>query len=187
MRVIAGSARGLKLAPPVGLNTRPTADRVKESLFSILSSRHTLQNAHVLDICAGTGSLGIEALSRGAAAGYFIEHDRSVARILEKNLASTGFIDRSVCLVTDVIQGLQTLSRQGVRFDLVFFDPPYASGLYTQVFDTLGSLNILAEDALIVAECSTRTVLDERYGPFIKVDRRSYGDVTLEFFSREHP
>ncbi len=187
MRVIAGSARGLKLSAPAGHNTRPTTDRVKEALFSIISSRHTLQGAQVLDICAGTGALGIEALSRGALSGCFVEHDRSVAKILEKNLASAGFVDRSVCLVADVVKGLQMLSRQEKRFDLIFFDPPYASGLYGQVFSTLLSLNMLEDGALLVAESSARNVLDDRYGPIVKIDRRIYGEVSLEFFVREHP
>lgn len=186
MRVIAGSARGLRLAAPAGMNTRPTADRVKEALFSIIASRRNLLGAHVLDICAGTGALGIEALSRGAAAGSFIEHDRAVAKILEKNLAVSGLAGQADCLVADALKGLQMLYRQKKCFDLVFFDPPYASGLYGPVFEALTALDLLSADALLVAECSARNTLDERYGLLVRIDRRVYGDVALEFFVREH-
>lgn len=186
MRVIAGSARGVRLAAPAGMQTRPTADRVKEALFSIIASRCSIEGSRVLDICAGTGSLGIEALSRGALAACFIEHDRPVLKILEKNLATCAFTDRADCLAVDVFRGLEMLARKQARFDLLFFDPPYASGLYAPVFDALISLKILSDDVLLVAECSARNPLDDRYGELVRSDRRVYGDVALEFFIREH-
>ena len=185
MRVIAGSSRGVRLAAPDGLQTRPTADRVKEALFNIISSRREFEGTRVLDVCAGTGGLGIEALSRGAASCSFIEHDHKVAKILERNLVTTGFVERSECVVLDVLKGLQQLSRQGKNFDIVFFDPPYSSNLYTAVLEALSSLPLLSDEALLVAECSSRVHLAERYGMFVRMDHRVYGDTALEFFVRE--
>lgn len=187
MRVIAGSARGMRLAAPDGKSTRPTADRVKEALFSIVASRHVFDGSHVLDICAGTGSLGIEALSRGAASCCFIEQDRNVVKVLSRNLAGTRFTATSECLISDAARGLQGLSKRGKTFDLVFFDPPYASGLYPSVLEYLSTLALLSENSLVVAECSVRSPLEDHYGQLVKYDRRVYGDCALEFFVREQP
>jgi 16S rRNA (guanine966-N2)-methyltransferase len=187
MRVIAGSARGLKLTAPAGMQTRPTSDRVKEALFSIIASRRELVGARVLDICAGTGSLGIEALSRGAASCCFIEQGRPVLGMLEKNLVRTGLEAKGECLALDALKGLNTLSQQGKVFDIVFFDPPYSSNLYTLVPEALNALSLLSDEALLVAECSARTPLAERYGMLVRIDRRVYGDTALEFFIRESP
>ena len=187
MRVIAGSARGVRLSAPAGMQTRPTADRVKEALFSIIASQRDLAGTRVLDICAGTGSLGIEALSRGAAFCCFIEQERPVLALLEKNLARTGLDNRGECLAHDAIKGLNLLSRQGKTFDIVFFDPPYSSNLYATVPEALSSLSLLSDGGLLVAECSARIPLAERYGMLVRIDRRVYGDTVLEFFVREHP
>jgi 16S rRNA (guanine966-N2)-methyltransferase len=187
MRVIAGSARGLRLTAPAGLQTRPTGDRVKEALFSIIASRRELVGARVLDICAGTGSLGIEALSRGASSCSFIEQDRTVLAILEKNLARAGLAGKGECLLFDALKGLNLLSQKGKTFDIAFFDPPYLSELYTPVAEALNTLSLLSDGALLVAECSARNPQAERYGMLVRVDRRVYGDTALEFFVRETP
>jgi len=187
MRVIAGSARGLKLTAPVGPRTRPTADRVKEALFSIIASRRELVGARILDICAGTGSLGIEALSRGAASCCFIEQERLVAAILEKNLAKAALAGRGECLSLDAVKGLKQLSQQGKAFDIVFFDPPYSSDLYASVPEALSTLSLLADGGLLVVESSARSRPAEQYGLLARIDRRVYGDTALEFFMRETP
>lgn len=185
MRVIAGSVRGMKLAAPRGMQTRPTADRVREALFSIVSSRRDLEEAQVLDICAGTGSLGIEALSRGADFCCFVEHDRHVQAVLEKNLAATGLAARSQILTLDCLKALRLLASQGRRFDVAFFDPPYASALYDTVPEAVGALSLLADDGVLIVECAVRNPLPERVGTLIKRDRRVYGDTALEFFMLE--
>jgi 16S rRNA (guanine(966)-N(2))-methyltransferase RsmD len=187
MRVIAGSARGLRLTAPAGLQTRPTADRVKEALFSIIASRREMVGARILDICAGTGSLGIEALSRGAVFCSFIEQDRHVLAQLEKNLVKAGLAARGECLLLDALKGLKTLSLKGKTFDIVFFDPPYSSSLYSPVAGALSSLSLLAEGGLLVAECSARSPLADRCEALVKIDRRVYGETALEFFAKETP
>jgi len=185
MRVIAGSARGLKLSALPGMQTRPTADRVKEALFSIIASRREFSGARILDICAGSGALGIEALSRGGASCCFIEQDQQVLTLLKMNLAHVGLEARSECLALEAIKGLNLLSRHGKLFDIVLFDPPYASGLYATVLPALSSLSLLSAGGLLVAECSSRNVLTDHAGDLAKVDRRVYGDTALEFYTRE--
>jgi len=175
----------MRLAAPRGMQTRPTADRVREALFSIITSRRELEQAQVLDICAGTGSLGIEALSRGAGSGCFVEQDRRVLAVLEKNLEAAGFIARSQILAVDCLKALRLLAAQGRRFDVVFFDPPYASALYATVPEAVGSLSLLADGGLLIVECAARNPQPERVGPLVRVDRRVYGDTALEFFTLE--
>lgn len=187
MRVIAGTARGLRLTAPAGLQTRPTADRVKEALFSILASRREMVGARILDICAGTGSLGIEALSRGASACSFIELDRHVLALLEKNLVKTGLADRGECLLLEALKGLAALSLRKKLFDIVFLDPPYSSNLYTPVLEALSSLSLVSDGGLLVVECAARSPLAERHEMLYRIDRRVYGDTALEFFAREAP
>lgn len=185
MRVISGVCRGRTLAAPAGTATRPTSDRVKEALFSILASRIDFRDICVLDICAGTGGLGIEALSRGAGTCCFIESDRSVKTILDKNLEATGFKDRADVLIMDAVKGLQSVTGRGRMFDLVLFDPPYSSGLYQPVLDALGSSGCLTADSVVVAECSARNPLQESYGRLTRFERRPYGDTVLELYIQE--
>ena len=185
MRVIAGSARGTRLAAPAGRGTRPTADRVREALFSIIQSRFDLTGARVLDICAGTGALGIEALSRGAASCCFIENNRYAAQCVQKNLAFARVEQCGTLLEADAVKGLSLLARRGSRFDLVFFDPPYASPLYSPVLETLSSLTLVAAGGVLVVECAAREIQPQQLGSLMKLDRRLYGDTALELYIQE--
>ena len=185
MRIIAGTGRGKKLTAPPGMTTRPTSDRVKEALFSILGSRIDFAGMNVLDICAGSGSLGIEALSRGAGFCRFIENNRSVAAVLETNLAAAGFRGYAECLTMDVVQALQGSAVRRNRYDLAFFDPPYASALYQQVMVLLDESSVLSLGGLLAAECSARNPLQEAYGRLTRIDRRVYGDTAIELFVQE--
>lgn len=185
MRVIAGTNRGKNLSAPPGVTTRPTSDRVKEALFSILSSRIDFYDVCVLDICAGTGSLGIEALSRGAASCSFIESNQSVKAVLEKNILATGSRDQSEILHMDALRALNTIAGRGRCYDLVFFDPPYDSELYKNVPELLASSSLLASGSILLIECSVRNPLAESYGRLKRFDRRVYGETALEFFTVE--
>lgn len=167
---------------PQGVVTRPTSDRVKEALFSILTSRINFSNIRVLDICAGTGSLGIESISRGAESCCFIEYNRSVLPILNKNLAATNCESRSEVLCMDAVTALSRCAERGNYFDLVFFDPPYSSDLYQTVPDALASTALLAPGSILVIECSVRSPLQESYGMLKRIDRREYGETALELF-----
>ena len=183
MRVIAGTCRGMRLSAPRGMTTRPTSDRVKEALFSIISSRMSLGGVHVLDICAGTGSLGIEALSRGAAFATFIEQDQTVQPVLHKNLAAARCLDRSEVIGMDALSALKTLATRGSSYGLVVLDPPYDSALYLAVSEMLTALGLLKPESLLVAECSARCPLPPAIGPLVRIDRRVYGDTALELFT----
>lgn len=185
MRVIAGAYRGRKLFSPAGVTTRPTSDRVKESLFSILASRIDFNDVCVLDICAGTGSLGIEALSRGAESCCFIESSQSVKAVLEKNIKITCCQDRTEIIAMDAVKALHVLATHGRNFDLVFFDPPYDSRLYPSVLEKLNSYGMLKSGSILIAECSVRNPLLESYGRLKRLDRRVYGETVLELFVME--
>jgi 16S rRNA (guanine966-N2)-methyltransferase len=185
MRVISGTCRGRKLSAPPGVTTRPTSDRVKEALFSILTSRIDFTDIRVLDICAGTGSLGIEALSRGGGSCCFIEHSASLRALLDKNILVTCFQDRSEILIMDALKALHLLAGRRQSYDLVFFDPPYDSDLYPQVLGALVSSGMFARGSILVAECSVRKPLLESYGQLKRFDRRVYGDTALELFILE--
>jgi 16S rRNA (guanine(966)-N(2))-methyltransferase RsmD len=167
------------------MTTRPTSDRVKESLFSIIASRMSLCGADVLDICAGTGSLGIEALSRGAAAVVFIECDRNVQPVLYKNIAAVHSQNRSEIFIQEAQSAVSTLAARESRYDLILFDPPYESDLYLPVTERLSALNLLKPCGLLVMECSSRKQLPPVIGSFVQFDRRVYGDTALELFSWE--
>ena len=185
MRVIAGTFRGKKLSAPPGVTTRPTSDRVKEALFSILSSRLDFADVAVLDICAGTGSLGIETLSRGAGSCCFIENNPAVKAILEKNIVSTCCLDHIEILNMDAVRALNVIAGRDKCYDLIFFDPPYDSELYKHVLEALAASDLLAPGAILVAECSVRNQLTESYGRLKRFDRRVYGETALELFAVE--
>ncbi len=148
MRIITGSARGCRLKAPKGLNTRPTSDRIKESLFSILGG--FVKDKHVLDLFAGTGSLGLEALSRGAASAVFV--DRATVDILRDNAEHTRLSGQSEILRGDVFSILPKLEKAGRSFQLVFCDPPYYEGLWECVLEWVDDSQLLSPEGLLIVE-----------------------------------
>lgn len=148
MRIITGTAKGCQLKTPKGMNTRPTSDRVKESLFSILGNE--VVGVRVLDIFAGTGGLGLEALSRGAASAIFV--DKVTSDIIEDNVRRCRLEDRAQVMKGDVFAVLQRLEARGSQFDLVFCDPPYHMGLWEKAMTLLAEGTLLADKALLVVE-----------------------------------
>lgn len=181
MRVIAGSARGRRLVTPRDSTVRPTADRVREALFSILISRlGNLAQFRVLDLFAGTGAMGIEALSRGAESAVFVDTQRSSIGLVERNLELTGLSAKGRTVLMDARQALSTLARQGARFDVVFCDPPYRDlELRDQVLDLLGAGGLLAEHAIVVLEGAGRNQVPDTVGLLHKADSRTYGDTLV--------
>src|SRR5262249_29714989 len=136
VRVIGGRLRGRRLAAAEGLSVRPTSDRLRETPFNILSPR--IQDSRFLDFCAGSGAVAIEALSRGAHTAHLIENARNALSVIDKNLRSLGIgSDSAIVIRKDALVALKDLSRLNCRFDVVFFDPPYASGLYDRVLTEL--------------------------------------------------
>lgn len=185
MRVIGGSSRGRKLHTPRGMSVRPTSDKVKEALFSILSGMlGTLDGHAVLDIFAGTGNLGIEALSRGAGKAVFIDSSRDSAALIAKNLSLTGFTDKSRILVKDFCPALGILESTGDVFQLIFIDPPYQKGLIEKCLGQLQKSVIIDEQTMVVAEFSSREDIADCHGCLQQIDKRLYGDTAVAFFTK---
>lgn len=178
MRVIAGSARGLRLAAPPGTGTRPTTDRVREATFNALGSLGAVAGARVLDAFAGSGALGIEALSRGAAHCTFVEVDRAARDVVEANLATTGVGDRASVVAADVVRHLATTDHQ---WDLVLLDPPHAAARWP---DVLGALvDRVGEGAVVVVE-SDGVVVDGDEDPSWTVLReKRYGGTVVQMIT----
>ena len=154
MRVIAGEARRLKLIAPKGMDTRPTGDKIKETLFNILQPE--LYGANFLDLFAGSGAIGIEALSRGASKASFIEKDREALKCIRSNLETTHMTDRANVYGVDVLSFLHGLNSKD-KFDIVFMDPPYRQGLEKSVLSIIAGYDMTSEDALIICECAADT------------------------------
>ena len=173
MRIITGTAKGCNLKTPKGMSTRPTSDRVKESLFSILGGDAC---GRVLDVFAGTGALGLEALSRGADSCVFI--DKATADIISFNAEHTRLSDRCWVLKGDVFALLHRLAGQGERFDLVFCDPPYHQGLAHRVLEYLDKGEVLAPDAIVVVEYGGDEADLPATGRLRLVREQSYGRTT---------
>ena len=182
MRVITGSARGRRLLELEGMETRPTTDRVKEGVFSAL--QFDIEGRRVLDLFAGTGQMGIECLSRGAARAVFVDRRKDAADLVKKNLALTGLADRA-----SVVRGdsLAFLAETGDRFDLVFLDPPYASGLLERALERLAApgFDILNPYGIIVAEHPAETSLPVPAPPVRVLRTYRYGKIAVTFLRRE--
>ena len=180
MRVIGGKAKGRKLLSDKGLNTRPTADKVKESIFNILPG--DFKDKEVLDLFAGTGNLGIEALSRGALKAVFIESSRHVLPVLEKNLRNCGFTDISQIVGTTVDKGIKILERRRNRFDFIFLDPPYRKGILKDTLVRVSRSEILKDNTLVIAEHSSSEMVEGEIERLILTDQRRYGTTLISFF-----
>lgn len=157
MRVIAGSARSLKLVTPVGNDTRPTTDRIKETLFNMIQDR--LPGSMVLDLFAGSGALGIEALSRGAKQAYFVENNSAAYDCIRKNINFTKMENRATLLRQDVLSALNTLRER--RFDVVFIDPPYQMGYEEKVLRLLAQADYVHEKTLIILETGIQSAQED--------------------------
>lgn len=182
MRVIAGEAKGRKLRSVHSAQVRPSGDRVKEALFSSLGQR--VVGSHVLDLYAGSGALGIEALSRGASHAVFVENDRKALEMIELNLDATGLRDRAEISAKDAMRFAREWPEPGGAFDLVLIDPPYVLGLPSDVIETLESRGLLSNEPVIVCEASSRKLpLEPPIGFAVEAEKR-YGDSALVFLSK---
>ena len=164
------------------MNTRPTSDRVKESIFNILQGN--FEGKKVLDLFAGVGNLGIEALSRGALETVFVENDRKVLSVLEKNLRNCGFIDQSRTIGTTAAKGIKILERSISRFDFVFLDPPYGHGVLKDTLEILSQSNILKCNTLIIVEHSSRDTMEGDMERLVLKDQRRYGITVISFLEK---
>ena len=190
MRVIAGKFKGRSLKPPKGLDVRPTADRVKESMFRIFGTR--VIDAHFLDLCAGTGNVGIEALSQGAESVTFVERSRQCLHIIESNLDRCGLNRQHPqvqLLQLDARKGLIHLGTRQAKFNLIYFDPPYDASIYIPCLTLISQYGLLADSGLITVEHHKAKAADERMqtvvGGLIQVRQKIYGDTALSFYEWE--
>lgn len=158
MRVIAGSARRLKLETPRGMDTRPTLDREKETLFNMLQGG--IFGSRFLDLYSGSGQIGIEALSRGASQAYFVENSGEALACIKKNLAFTRLQDRAVVMGRDVCSAIAMLEGQALTFDYIFMDPPYGKLLERDVLRLLANSPLVNEDTQIIVESDLNTDFD---------------------------
>jgi len=179
MRIIAGEARGRVLEAPKGQGTRPTSDRVRESIFNILGQY--FDGGRVLDLYAGSGAMGLETISRGAAQAVLVEEDRTAAALCAKNAAALGWGERVEVIRGDVLQTLRGLAARQERFDLIFADPPYQTGP-GRALELLGTLEILAPGGRVVAEHHFRSPPDESYPGLLRTDLRKFGEPAVSFY-----
>jgi len=182
MRIISGTSKGRKLARPKSMAVRPTSDRVKESIFNILGAE--VEGRDVLDLFAGTGSLGIEALSRGAKRALFVEKGRQAVRLIQRNVGECGFSERSEILPREVHRALGILMQRGESFDLILMDPPYERGLIEKTLRKLNASSIYPEDALLVIQHDRREPLPNNLGGWVLSRQRKIGDTLVSFLAR---
>ena len=180
MRIISGSARGRKLLAPgrrFGDLIRPTSDRAREAIFNILANK--VVGARVLDLFAGTGALGLEALSRGAELAVFVDAQRSVIELIGRNIALCGFGERATVCHKDLAKGIAFLTSMQPpdRFDLAFLDPPYGGKFALQGLESLAEGNFLSAKAIVVLEDAAEAQYPEIMGSLACFDRRRYGEA----------
>lgn len=161
MRVIAGKARRLQLKTPKGMDTRPTTDRIKETLFNMIQDE--LYDIHFLDLFSGSGGIGIEALSRGAKKACFVDQSKEAVSVIKENLAFTHLEQQAEVFNCSALSAIKRL-QGGVLFDVVFMDPPYGKGLETEVLSSPDFYKILQDKALVIVEADLQTVLEDMAG-----------------------
>lgn len=180
MRIIAGEYRGLQLKSVSGQATRPTQDRVREAVFSILGN--AVDGAEVLDLYAGTGAMGLEALSRGANWATFVEMSKGALDVLRANIALTR-TQAATVVPLPVERGVKKLRAEKKSFSLVFMDPPYGHNLVHQTLLALSEVGIVADSAMVVAEHENRSKPPRQIGHWFMIDSRSYGDTGISIYS----
>lgn len=178
MRIVAGDFKGRKLETPDNNLIRPTSEKVKEALFSIISGN--LYDAVCVDLFSGTGNLGLEALSRGAAKCYFGDNSRTSIEITRRNIEHCKAEDWSVVYFGDYEKVLNKIHEP---VDIFFLDPPYKEGLYEDCFEKIRDLELLAEEGIIVAEHSSSDLFPEEIAGFTKVKDRKYGSMTISIYA----
>lgn len=181
MRVISGVCKGRPLKAVQGMTTRPTTDKVKESLFNIIGP--FFDGGNVLDLFSGSGSLGLEALSRGMEKGIFVEKDPKALQVIKANIQACRMEEESEVLRSDALRSIKMLGGRGMRFDLIMMDPPYKiANSIPSILSEIEENQLLAEDGLIICEHGKELELPEQIGPFVKYRHEKYGITAISFF-----
>ncbi len=184
LRVISGSARGHRLKAPKGDRVRPTEDRIKESLFNILG--HIRSHTRVLDIFGGSGSIGIEFLSRGAKEAYIVDIDRDSIKAIRDNLEHTKLEDRAQVLNLDAFIALDRFESDDISFHYIYIDPPFnVDGIVDRVMESIDGKHILEDGGLIMIEHEKELLLEEKIYGFERVDSRKYGNKFIDFYKKK--
>lgn len=184
MRVISGNARGLKLVALEGMDTRPTTDRVKENLFNIIAP-YIEEDSNVLDLYAGSGALGIEALSRGARSAVFCDSNDKSIEIIKNNVQKARFIDKSEVFLGEDQLILKKLSHMGKKFDIIFLDPPYRKDIIPGIIIELEKNRVLDDKVIIVAETDFEDLLPDETETLIVSKKQIYGKTKLTFYKHK--
>lgn len=180
MRIIAGKARGRKLIPPSTMETRPTLDRVKEAMFSTI--QNYLLDAVVIDVFAGTGSLGLEAASRGAKEVYLVDKSPVTFPLLKENIKNLKFEDCCFPLNMDSYEVLKNLAKKGKIMDVIFIDPPYCREMIPEAIKIVKENNMLAEDGIIVTKIDSIEEIYEGYEDIKLFKSKKYGNTTVCYY-----
>ena len=185
MRIISGSARGTKLFTLDGTNTRPTLDRVKESVFNIIQNK--IEDAIVLDLFAGSGAIGLEFLSRGAQKAYLCDYSKEAIQMINKNLEKTRLIEKTKIYNTDYMETLKRIEKENVKFDIIFLDPPYKLDLSIKALEQISKSKLLNEEGIIIIETDEPKrdleELDKSKLDYNMYDLRKYGRASLIFLT----
>ncbi len=176
MRIITGSARGAKLKAPKGQNTRPTSDRIKESLFNILGA--FIYDKKILDMFSGTGNLALEALSRGASHAVMVDTASESISVMKFNAQHTKLNDRAEILKADIFSVVKKFHQKKLKFDIIFCDPPYHKNLCLQSLKILHEYPVLNDNGLIIMEHAIEDILPDSYEEFSLLRRQKYGSTT---------
>ncbi|MFH1783453.1 MAG: 16S rRNA (guanine(966)-N(2))-methyltransferase RsmD [bacterium] len=178
-RIIAGTAKNKKLQSLPGFATRPLLGRIKKSLFDILAPR--IEGSSFLDLYAGIGNVGIEALSRGSDRALFIDNSRDSIDVIKQNIAHCGFTEKAKLIKADIIANFPKLSE---KFDIIFIGPPYKLNLTQKTIDIISERDILSPDGIIVAQHHIRELVPEEIGKYRLFRKKEYSDTRLSFFER---
>ncbi|SDY92383.1 16S rRNA (guanine(966)-N(2))-methyltransferase RsmD [Tindallia californiensis] len=185
MRVISGVAKGHKIKAPKGDQVRPTTDRVKESVFNTI--QHKVISSTVIDLFAGSGGLGIECISRGAAHVYFVEWSLEHVRCIKENLIKTRLDTSASILHQEVSLAIRQLHQSKIQADIIFLDPPYQQQLVNPTLGFISKCELLNKDGIIVIEHSKKEVLSKKIETFIQAKQKKYGDSMISYYRKEGP
>ena len=182
MRIIAGEAKNRIIKTRKGFDTRPTLESVKESLFSIITPY--IEGSVFLDLFSGSGSISLEAISRGAKRAVMIEKDGEALKYIIENIDNLGFSDRCRAYKNDAIRAIEILGRKNEKFDIIFMDPPYQDNVTKKVLKAIDKAHILTEDGLIICEHHLLEDLEDNIASFRKTDERKYNKKILTFYTK---
>ena len=184
MRIIGGEFRGRKIKQPEFETVRPTKDRIREAVFNMIAGK--TNGSLVLDLFAGSGAYGLEALSRGAARAVFVEKDKRCSRIIEENLRTLGIEEeeKDIIIIKDTFDFIENIEKTRKGFDLIFSDPPYNKGMAKKILIKVNQYDILNPSGLLIIEHHAAESLPEEEGNVSILKQKTYGDISVSVYSR---